>query len=59
MGVLCFLDDYKVIAETRLVAAEDLHYNSLFLRFWYWLREKQGMMEDYIHNHRSINYRNK
>ena len=42
MGVLCFLDDYKVIAETRLVAAEDLHYNSLFLRFWYWLREKTG-----------------
>ncbi|NLJ83362.1 MAG: D-alanyl-D-alanine carboxypeptidase [Halanaerobiaceae bacterium] len=42
MGILCFLDDYKVIAETPLVAAEDLHYNSIFLRFWHWLREKTG-----------------
>ena len=40
IGTLVFSDEYKIISEIKLIAADDLNYNSIFLRFWYWLTEK-------------------
>lgn len=47
LGLLCFRDEDKVLVETELLAAENLNYNSLFLRFWHWLREKSRNREGF------------
>ncbi|NLM97920.1 MAG: hypothetical protein GX175_10010, partial [Halanaerobiaceae bacterium] len=40
IGTLVFSDEYRDIARVQLIAANDLNYNSIFLRFWYWLTGK-------------------
>lgn len=47
LGLLCFRDEDKVLVETELLAAENLNYDSLFLRFWHWLREKSRNREGF------------
>lgn len=37
IGYLKLFDDNKMLAETKLIAHNDLNYNSIFLRFWYWI----------------------